>query len=277
MEVKKKICSNIEHGEIIAITFCAKCQIYLCNKCETTHSKLFRNHSSFIFDAENEDIFTGFCQNENHQIELEYFCKSHNELCCADCLSKIKLKSNGKHKDCDVCCLEDIKNQKEKELKENIKYLEELSNNFQKSFNDLKNIFEKINENKEELKSKILKIFTKIRNELNNREDELLSEVDKYFDNIYFNKNIIKEGEELPNRIKNSLEKSKSIDMRENNKLSLKIHECINIENIIKDIKAINENLNKCKKTINIQIKFYPENERNIKIFIDFLKNLEKF
>ena len=100
--------------------------------------------------------------------------------------------------------------------------------------------------------------------------------MEKHFESIYYNKNIIKEGEKLPNRIKNSLETSKSIEMGENKKLSLKIHECINIENIIKDIKEIDENLNKCKQSINIPIKFYPENERNIKIFLDIIKNFGK-
>ena len=36
-----------------------------------------------------------------------------------------------------------------------------------------------MNKNKEELKIKIEKLFTEIRTQLNNREDELLLEIDK--------------------------------------------------------------------------------------------------
>ena len=36
------------------------------------------------------------------------------------------------------------------------------------------------------MKINIQKIFTKIRNEINNKEDELLLEVDKQFNEIYF-------------------------------------------------------------------------------------------
>ncbi len=54
-------------------------------------------------------------------------------------------------------------------MKDNIKYLEEISNNIQESVNNLKIVFEKINENKEEIKNNIQKLFTKLRNELNKR------------------------------------------------------------------------------------------------------------
>ena len=83
-------------------------------------------------------------------------------------------------------------------LKDNIKLLEELSNTLNESINKIKNIFNKISKDKEELKVKIQKIFTKIRNEINNREDELLLEVDKQFENVFFNEDIIKNSEKLP-------------------------------------------------------------------------------
>ena len=47
-----------------------------------------------------------------------------------------------------------------------------------------------VNENKEELKEKIQKLFTKLRNVINDREDELLLEVDKKFNELYFNEDI---------------------------------------------------------------------------------------
>ena len=94
-----------------------------------------------------------------------------------------------------------------------IKFLEELSNNIQQSIKDLKAIFEKMNKNKEELKLNIQQIFTKIRSEINNREDQLLIEVDQKFENIFYKENIVKESQKLPIKIKDSLEKGKIIDI----------------------------------------------------------------
>ena len=73
---------------------------------------------------------------------------------------------------------------KKNKLIENIKRLEELSNNLLESIKQLKNIFKNINKNKENLKLNIQKIFYKIRNTLKEREDEILFEVDKIYDNI---------------------------------------------------------------------------------------------
>ena len=52
----------------------------------------------------------------------------------------------------------------------------------------------------------IIKIFTKLRNVLNEREEELLKEVDNEYDEMYFNEEIIKQSEKLPNKRKISLE-----------------------------------------------------------------------
>ena len=61
----------------------------------------------------------------------------------------------------------------------------------------MKIIFENIEKDKENLKMEIQNIFTKIRTILNNREDEILLEVDNLFDTKYFNGDIIKKGEKL--------------------------------------------------------------------------------
>ena len=208
MEINNIKCSSKEHGKIDAKIYCRICNIYMCNKCEIMHSNLCQNHNTFEID---EEIFTGFCKEENHNDELEYFCLNHNKLCCAACIAKIQKNKNGIHKDCDVHLIEDIKNEKWKKLNENMKLLNELSETFKESINKIKEMVEKINENKENLKIKIQKIFTGIRNYLNNREDILLQEVDKQYENVYFKEDIIKISEKLPNKIKISLEKGNKI------------------------------------------------------------------
>jgi len=179
MEDKIK-CSSEEHKEINAISFCPECKIYMCNKCENLHSSLLKNYQANKLNKD-EEIFTGYCKEKNHRDKLEFFCKNHNLLCCAACLCKLKVKGFGQHKDCDICEIENIKDEKKNKLKENIKCLEDLENKFNENINKLKEIFDKIEKDKEDLKLKIQNIFTKIRNTLNNRKNQLLLDID----NIY--------------------------------------------------------------------------------------------
>ena len=93
----------------------------MCKKCEIFHSKLCKIHQTKIlweFEGNKEEIFPGFYKEERHNIELEYFCKNYNKLCCPACLCKIKNKRNGEHKDYEVCNLEDLKDIKINKLKE---------------------------------------------------------------------------------------------------------------------------------------------------------------
>ena len=72
---------------------------------------------------------------------MEYYCKDHNMLCYAACISKIKSKGNGNHADCQICNIVEIETKKMNKLKENITYLEELSKTLEQSIKDLKDIF----------------------------------------------------------------------------------------------------------------------------------------
>ena len=274
MENKK--CSTKNHGEIDAIIYCQECRIYICNKCEKIHSELFYNHHLYNLDKDIKDIFTGFCKEENHMEKLFYFCKDHSQLCCSSCIIKIKRKGNGQHSDCNVCNIEEIKDEKRNKLNENIKSLEEMSKNLQDLINQLNKEYEKLSENKESLKTKIQKIFTKLRNTLNDREEELLLEIDKKFDNKFFEESIIKESEKLPNKIKMSLEKVKAIENKWNNdnELNSLINDCINIEKNIKEINYINEKAH-ISKSNNKIIQFEPE-EEGINSFLNQVKTFGK-
>ena len=262
-------CSSIEHENEKAIIYCQTCRVYMCNKCKNFHSKLCKNHFTFDLNNNSNEIFTGFCKEENHYDKLEYFCKTHNQLCCSGCIAKIKRKGKGQHTDCEICNLEDIKDEKKNKLKKNIESLEKELNNIDKSIQNLKNIFEKINENKEELKIEIQKIFTQIRNKLNSREEELLIEIDNKFDSLYFKEDIIKTCEKLPTEIKISLEKGKLIQDEWNNDdiLNSIINDCINIESHLKRIKNINKNIEENSEFK--KIKFFPENNEEINKFLE--------
>ena len=227
-----------------------------------------QNHHAYKLNENINEIFTGFCKEHNHNYKLEFYCKTHNQLCCSSCITTIKDKEHGQHKECDVCLIKDIKDEKKNNLKKNVKYLEEISNTLEESIRNLKIIYEKINTSREELKLNIQNIFTKIRNTLNEREDQLLSEVEVQYNNIFFKEDFIKQNEKLPNKIKLTLEKGKISDNDWNieNKLTLLINNCINIEKIIKDVKEINKKLkntnNKFKHKVKINILI--ENDNNL-------------
>ena len=260
--VLNKKCSLKEHEEIDAIKHCQECNINVCNKCEKVHFELFKNHHLYNLDNDIENIFTGFCKEYKHQFfELEYFCENHNQLCCAACIAKIKGKGNGKHNNCKLIFVENVSKKKKANLSDNIKYLEKLSKTIEPSINELKKIFEQTNKKKEDLKLKIRVIFTKIRNALNEREDELLLEVDKEYDNLFFKEELIKESEKIPSLIKNSLDKSSIVekDWGEKQKLKSLINYCITIENNINCMKKINEKLENSKLSAGIEVKFSSE------------------
>jgi len=245
MENNIKKCSFIEHDKINAILYCQECKIYMCNKCDNYHSNLFKNHHINKIENDMDEIFSDFCKKDNHYGKLEFFCKAHNQLCCSDCICKIKVEGKGEHFNCDVYTLQNIKDEKKNKLEENIKILENLSNSIDEFINQLKVMSEKINISKEKIKLKIQKIFTKIRNTLNEREDQLLLEVDKEFNKYYFNEKNEKDILKLPNQIKESLKKSSDIknEWKNENKLCSLINDCIYIENNIKDINLIKENI----------------------------------
>ena len=119
----KKKCSSKKHSEIDANIYCLECKVYMCNKCQAFHSELCENHHSYNLDKDIKEVFIGICKEKSHFNEIEYFCKTHNQLCCVACISKIKGKGNGQHTDCDICFLEDIKDEKKNKLHENIIYL----------------------------------------------------------------------------------------------------------------------------------------------------------
>ncbi len=273
MEAHKK-CSLKKHDDINAISYCQECNKYMCNKCENMHNELFEDHHIYKLNENINEIFTGMCKEPNHKNELEFYCKNHNKLCCSYCISNIKEKGFGQHSECNVCLIDKIKEEKKGKLGENIKLLEDLSNKVENSFNELKKLIENINEDKEKLKLEISKIFTQIRNIINQREDELLLEVDNKYNNLYFNEDFINKNKNFPNKIKKSLEKGKLISKEWNsNKIKLNsfINGCLEIENDIKNINNIDETI----KKINLKddkLQFLPSDEKELNEFLNNIK-----
>ena len=273
MENKKEKCSFIEHKEIEANYYCIICNVYMCHKCEAFHSKLCQQHKVINYnDIKTKELFTGLCKEDSHQSELDYFCKNHNILVCAKCIVKINDKNKGKHSNCSICTIDEIKNEKINNLKNNIMTLENLSKTLEQSINKIKKIFENVIERREELKIKVQKLFTKIRNELNKREEQLLYDVDIFFENNFLKEETINNCEKLPNKTKISLQKSKNID--NNQDINIIINNCIMIENNIKDINNINDIIEKSNNSFKRKIKLIPETEEEINQILSTIKSL---
>jgi len=271
----QKYCTSKGHENKEALNFCDECKIYICKTCENMHSQLLPNHNIYSLKEDINQIFTGICKEKNHSGKLKYFCENHNILCCAECITPIKDNENGKHKDCDIFLIEEIKKEKKNKLNDNIKNLEQLSLTLENSINEIKKIFEKINESKDNIKIKVQKIFTRIRTQINKREDEIISQIDKKYDKFFFKEDIVKEIDKLPKKVKISLEKGKNVDNewnKDKNKTNLLINDCINIENTIAHVNHLNDTMRRCK-SINLNVNFIPEKKGINK----FTKKIKKF
>ena len=88
----------------------------------------------------DKDISFDICKEKNHT-KLDFYCKNHNKLCCAACITNIEANGYRQHKDCDVISIQDIKEEKRNELKENLKYLVDLSNDLNSSVDELKSLW----------------------------------------------------------------------------------------------------------------------------------------
>ena len=219
----------------------------------------------------------GICGEQNHFEKLEFYCKTHNKLCCSSCIIKIQKKGKGRHSNCEICVIEEIRDKKKENLNNNLSYLKNLSKTFEQSIIGLKQVFDEIQKDKDNLKIEIQNLFTKIRNKINEKEEELFSEIDKQCDNYLFNENVFKKSEKIPIKIKMSIEKGEETlksNWSDDNILSKLLNNCIIIENNLNDINNINFNIKKIKSN-NIKLKLNLQ-KKDIDNFINSINDFGK-
>ena len=275
MDSEKIFCSLPDHSNEEAEFFCPECKMNMCSNCNKMHSNFFRSlHHQYKIEKEKENNNSpsiSLCQEKNHFQELMYYCETHNKLCCAFCIVKVKDEINGKHGDCNVYKLDEIEEEQKNKLKENLKNLENLSKYIDTSITELKNDLNKSKENNDNLKLTIQQTFNKIRNQLDLREKELLSEADKNMNDLSMKKNIINKLEEAPKKIESFLNKGKLIENKwKENNLSISITQCLNIEKNLEEINSYKDIINKNTGN-NLLLKFKPE-MNNINDFLDTIK-----
>ena len=240
--MNEKKCSSSNHKEVPAIYYCQNCNQYMCNKCQNYHNELFQSHNKFKLNENKSEIFTGYCQEINHLDKLEYYCKNHNQLCCSACIAKIEGNGKGQHKDCEIIFIDKIKEEKRHILVQNIQYLKDASNKINDSISELNKIYENVCIKKESLIIKIYEAFTKLRNVINSKEDKVLSIIEQQFNDLFFKEDILKQYEKIPNVIINDLQKGNNLEKDwDKDNLNKTIHQCIKIENHIKDINELNK------------------------------------
>ena len=211
MESKVKRCSTKSHWNKRAMKFCFTCNKYFCEICAVSHNKCDRKHELYSIESDFNLSFNGGCKEGNHPNKLEYFCKTHNNLCCAACLCKIREKGDGQHTECNACHISEIKEDKKIKLKNNIKLLKELTQNVKKMLKEVKKIYERTKPKIEDVKLNIKNIFTNFRNLLDQREKELLNETDNLFEKYFFNEEFFKNCKKLPTKIEYNLKKGKGM------------------------------------------------------------------
>ena len=266
-------CASKKHQELNATSYCQDCRLYMCEKCLQIHQDLY-NHSQININENQTEIFTGICKEKNHINNLDFFCKTHNKLCCLACISNINKNGYGQHKNCDICIIEDIQEEKKAKFKENIKEFENLSNSVTQSINQLKKTYDEINNKKEEMKIVIQKLFTKLRNELNIREENLLKKIDEKFDNSFIKEENIRQYEKLPKQIQKLLDEINLVNKEwkvEN--LNYYLNCCSNIETNINKIKDENESLQKWINAKIYKIDYSPKEEQ-INEILEKIKSL---
>jgi hypothetical protein len=165
--------------------------------------------------------------------------------------------------------LDKFEYKKRDNLRENIQTLENLSGSIKTSIDQLEELVESISEDRKKLISTIQNTFTKIRNIINEREDELILEVETLFTDKFISDDYFRKIKNLPSRIKHALSQVESIEEKWNdNKLSA-LHEYLDIENSIADIESLGKNIEKCRKNNNFKLKFFPQNTDNCQLFDD--------
>ena len=277
-EISLNKCYYNEHSEQTATNFCFKCNKFLCETCSTSHCDLNPKHNLFSVDKDLNLNFTGYCNEGNHPNKLDYYCSTHNNLCCAACLCKIKDRGDGQHTECKVCHIDQIKGEKKRKLNDNLKLLKKFSLNMKKILKDIRTFYEHINPIKEDIIMNIKNIFHNFRILLDNREKELLYEVEEVYSKNFFSDNFLKESNKFPTKIKYNIDKGKNVldkweEAEEKGKINLLINDCINIEKNIKELNDIKDKIASLNSKSKMQ---FCTQDNDIEIISKKIKNLGK-
>ncbi|CAC5408365.1 unnamed protein product [Mytilus coruscus] len=156
--------------------WCTNCEEGLCEDCENSHrkSKSSRNHKVILIEdfrkIENVSI-SQVC--EHHGENLEWFCKSHDEVLCVVCVPS-------KHKACsDVIPISAISANARQStaLSELEETIEGTLQNVRRCMKNRESATKEIEKQEQAVKSMVLETRTKINSQLDKLQEKLLHEL----------------------------------------------------------------------------------------------------
>ena len=147
-----------------------------------------------------------------------------------------------------------------------------------KILKDIRTFYEHINPIKEDIIMNIKNIFHNFRILLDNREKELLYEVEEVYSKNFFSDNFLKESNKFPTKIKYNIDKGKNVldkweEAEEKGKINLLINDCINIERNIKELNDIKDKIASLNSKSKMQ---FCTQDNDIEIISKKIKNLGK-
>ncbi|CAG2200835.1 unnamed protein product [Mytilus edulis] len=160
--------------------YCPQCEEALCRECRDHHklSKLLKSHQTITVDKYNKlpSFIKQISQNcEEHDCFLEFYCKSHDALCCKLCLIS-------GHKECKgTIFIEDflkpLTGHQSAALDNIEKVLQDLQSNICSAIKDRNRNLTELREQKRVIEEQIKEKRKEINNLLDNLEEELLQKV----------------------------------------------------------------------------------------------------
>ena len=192
-------CSNTSHPNRVATIYCTECKKFYCAECEENiHNTFYPDHNMFVMHnfattttttttttipdtsispPSSADFHIMKCK-KHSESPLNYFCKNHFCLCCAECQLK-----GGDHNGCSIIPFSAVDMGI---VKSN---LDTIVREFETNLNGAKNFPADILERKQSLyeertndiTNKIRKTFDEMREAIDRKETELLNRVEEIF------------------------------------------------------------------------------------------------
>ena len=192
-----------------AVGFCTECKLFLCHFCKESH-KYSKSHCSHNLISltelrSNKDLIhskSKFPTCQEHDLELEYYCKTCEKLVCIQCTRE--------HEDCQCDVVKKLADKFQDELKQ-------VTVSLELRIKDL---------------SKLCHSIEEVRKTIKQQADEITEEIDLYYDDVI--EKLLVQKEQVKQQVRDTvLQKEKAITEQ--------MEEMMDIEEDILDVKRIRD------------------------------------
>ena len=191
------------------VVFCTECKLFLCHFCKESHkySKSHYSHNliSLTELRSNKDLIhskSKFPTCQEHDLELEYYCKTCEKLVCVQCTRE--------HEDCQCDVVKKLADKYQDELKQ-------VTVSLELRIKDL---------------SKLCHSIGAVRKTIKQQADEITEEIDLCYDDVI--EKLLVQKEQVKQQVRNTvLQKEKAITEQ--------MEEIMDIEEDILDVKRIRD------------------------------------